>query len=86
MLWPLQSPELNTAQEWNVKERSPPASKHQLGEYLLEELCFLPLLQLQRLVESMPRIHEGVITQHFTKADQCLITAEFYYMMTADLP
>ncbi len=60
-LWPSQSPDLNPIQHvWEILDRRvrqhspPPSSKHQIGEYLLEEW-------LQRLVESMPRPHEAVL-------------------------
>jgi hypothetical protein len=63
-----QSPDLNpTAHLWEILERRlrkcfPPAStKHQIMEFIMEELSYIPPIEFQTLVESMPRCIEAVL-------------------------
>lgn len=62
--WPPQSVDLNSGEHlqiWDPHDKphsQPSSSKPQMREYLFEEI---PLLEFQRLVESMPRTSEAVL-------------------------
>lgn len=68
MPWPSQSLDLNLIKHlWEIFDRHgrqgapPSSSKHQMRDFLLEEWCSIPPVELHRLVLSMPRDTESAL-------------------------
>ena len=64
MQWPSQSQNLNPIEHsWEILERFPPTIKHDMMEFLVEEWCRIRRIELQTLVQSIPKCIEAVLVR-----------------------